>query len=673
MTKTSQPILLGLALVIFSSCWSCARQASEHVYVKNGKEYGKIQGAFFRHRWWNYYERGLSYAEGEFYREALADLSEALSQREKDQRMARTYGMHFIDYFPHRELGVIHYQMGNFEEARNELEISLGQFPTAKARFYLDRARKVLIEREADQVMPPKLTLDFSTDEVWTREDPVVLTGVAEDDTYVAGITIAGVPLFLDGSEKRVSFEQDLVLDQGRHHIQVEAKNLLGKVATRRVVVHVDREGPMIILDELLLDRVPSGQEVTIRGSIYDEAGVHDLTLNGQNVPIRQSLEVHFTHKLVTHKDVLEMVARDRLGNPTSADIPLSPNSASIAPVRLAYADSEGDPHFIVALFGPKDKRPPRIKLKGWTDVQTVFLDKVYLEGQAGDESRITGLSINQVPVLRREGRIIFFSHTAELREGENVITVEAVDEAGNKAAQTILVIRRVPKALQLAERLSLTVVPFEQKGEVSAVSLAFLDNLIDALVSQNRFRVVERDKLDVILAEQKLSRSQLIDKKTALEVGKLVAAQYVISGTIVETRAGIEIVSRMIDTETSEIMAVADVYDEVKELPALMSLAEGMAIKFHRDFPLVDGQIIQKKSENIFTDLGQEEVKLKRRLIVYREIPLTHPVTGKMLGADNEIICRARITQVMPEISKAQLVDGHAKTIKIMDKVITE
>ena len=52
-------------------------------YIKDGIEYGVVRGSF-RHRWWNYYERGLSFAEGEFYREALSDLKEAADQRFED-------------------------------------------------------------------------------------------------------------------------------------------------------------------------------------------------------------------------------------------------------------------------------------------------------------------------------------------------------------------------------------------------------------------------------------------------------------------------------------------------------------------------------------------------------------------------------------------------------------
>jgi hypothetical protein len=157
------------------------------------------------------------------------------------------------------------------------------------------------------------------------------------------------------------------------------------------------------------------------------------------------------------------------------------------------------------------------------------------------------------------------------------------------------------------------------------------------------------------------------------LKLGSLIAAQAIITGSIIETRTGIEVVARMIDTETSEILATEDVYDEVEDLPTMRILAEGMAIKFHRDFPLVDGLIIEQKRENIFTDLGENVIKLRRRLIVYREEPIKHPLTGKVLGADNEILGHARVTQVMPEMSKAELVDVRPEAIKSQDRVITE
>ncbi|MCK5508253.1 MAG: hypothetical protein KAI50_07000 [Desulfobacterales bacterium] len=672
MKKRILPFWFLLTLLVILSCSGCADRSLPSAYVKDGNEYGKVTGAFFGHQWWHYYERAISYADGEFYEEALADLREAVSRREKDRRMARTYGMHFIDYFPHRELGIVYYQIADMEKAKKELERSLSQFPSAKARFYLDRVRKALLEEETGRISFPKLIINIKTDSFWTRQDPVVISGVAEDEAYVAGITIRGIPLFLDSSEKRVPFEKVLNLSQGTHIVEVSAKNLMEKTTTKRIVIHVDREGPIITLQEFYFDQSAAGREVRISGLIYDEAGVSELRINGQPILIQKGKKVPFTARLpVNHADKLELSASDQLGNRTSARIPFS-NRQSRLPVLLACRGLNAQNYRMAGLFS-RDTSPPAIRLRGWTDRQTVFLNRAYIEGCVSSESAIQRLTINRIPILCGQGRHIFFGHMADLVEGENVLTVEAGDEAGRTAFRKIIVIRQIPRAFDLEERMSLTVFPFEQKGITSFACLGFHDNLIDAIVDLNRFRVVERDKLNIVLREQKLSRTDLFERSTLLKLGRLVAAQSVITGSIIETRKGVEVVARLIDTETSEILATEDVYNEVRDLPALRVLAEGMAAKFHRDFPLIDGLIVERKGKDIFTDLGRDMLKLQRRLIVYREDPVKHPETGIILGVNNKVIGRARVTQLMHEMSRAELLDHEIELTVRLDRVITE
>jgi len=672
MHKMKSTVLLLVFLISLFSLWQCAGTETAAVFTKDGQQYGKVRGAF-RHRWWNYYERGLSYADGEFYPQALADLKKALDQRDKDQRKARTYGMHFIDYFPHRELGIVYYETGKPEEALKELELSLGQFPTAKAHFYLDRVRKALIEQEGKEIAPPTLKLDFEQEEVWTRQDPVVVAGAAEDAHYISRVVVGKVPIFMEGSQQRVRFKEALQLAQGSHRVEVLAQNLLGKITTRHIRIRVDREGPLITLEKLRPDPSLPGEGVTIQGSIYDPAGVSTLSINGQDQPVQEAVEIFFTRRLAVREVDLEIEARDRLGNMTSAAIPVAGRAGYGRQVLVAGVNSDSMDLLMAGLFGSSDNQAPTIRLRDGADGQAVFLEKIYIQGEISDESKIESLTINQRPMLRRQGQVVFFSHLEELAEGENRIVIQARDEAGNRARREISIVRKVPKALQLQERLSLTVLPFDQNGAVSAAGLSFQDNLIDSLLDRDRFNVVERERLDAILHEQKLSRTALIDKEMALKLGRLVAARSIITGSLVETRTGVEIIGRLIDTETSVILATEDVYDEVKDLPALRTLAEGMAIKFHLDFPLTEGYIIQKKGKAIFSDLGREKIKLHRRLIVYREEPIKHPVSGKVLGADNVILGRARVTQVLPEMSKAQILDGDMGEIRRLDKVITE
>ena len=673
MGNVAKSLGLSFFLLAVLTVWGCASVSPGSGSEQGEKDEDKIERRYFRHRWWNYYERALAYTEIGSYPKAVADLEEAVGLRDEDQRMARTYGMHFIDYFPHRELGVVLYQVGDLERAEAELQISLDQHPTAKAQFYLERVRKALLEQEGKEITEPRLNLDFDADSVWTREDPVVVSGVAEDEMYVAGIRINGTPVFIEGSRKKIPFHRELSLSQGRHLVSVEARNLLGGTGKREVVVHVDRQGPMVIIEEMDFGEAGTRGETTVSGFLQDEAGVSAMTVDGQAVSIEEGTEVPFTCRRTAAAGAVELFARDRLGNQTIAQIPLAPDQVGRSPVHLAFADAgEGDAS-LISLLGLGDTIPPKVNLEGWTDSQVVYLGKVYLQGRVSDAGRIASLRVNRIPLLIRKGRMIFFNHFVELKEGKNEVTIEASDESGNASTRGIAITRRIPKALQLNERLSVTVLPMEQGGAVSEASLFFQNYLIDALVDRNRFRVVEREALTEILQEQKLSQSKLIDRTTALRLGKLVAVHAIVTGSIIETNAGIEIVSKMIDTETSEILATEDVYDERKDPEGLKALAEAMAIKIHRDFPLVDGLVIDKKKNQVFTDLGEDEIRRQKRVLVYRETVLEHPVTKQPLGTDNEIIGRAVFTQVMPEASKAELVSGSAEDIQPMDKVITQ
>jgi len=680
-----QRIVSVLIIMISGAClFGCAVE-SPRIYVKDGKAYGRIEEAF-RSKWWNYYERGLSFAEGSFFREAETDLREAILQRSRDQRMARTYGMHFIDYFPHRELGIICYLTGNLETANRELELSLDHFPSAKASFYLDRVRKILIERKGAGVSPPNLTLDFQEEEIWTREDPLVISGIARDENYVSGISIRGVSLFSEGSKKEFVFREMLRLSQGRHEIEVSARNLPGKETTRRLIIHADREGPVITLSDLRISHNGAVSEINISGSVYDEAGVSGLNIGGKALNIQKKTELIFTRTLSSAAEHLELLAQDRLGNQTSARIPLkeSGNAGQYADVPengeqhsplIASAAWGTDGFFFASLFGSNDKKPPDIQLKDWEGEETVFLEKIYLEGKVSDETEIVSLTVNGTQVLRREGKYVFFAHLVDLEEGKNEILIQAGDRQGNTGEKKLSIIRKIPKALQLAERLSVTVFPFGQSGDsdMPGFSVSFQNHLTNALVNRNRFRVLERDKLDILLQEQKLSRAGLTDQDTALRMGKLIAATSVITGNIIESRNGIEIVARMIDTETSEILASQDVYDEMRDIAMSKTLSQGLAVKFHREFPLLDGLVVQQKGDYVFLDTGQSKVRLQRRFIAYREEPIKHPVSGKILGADNVVTGHVRITQVTPALSKARILDREAASIRPLDKVISE
>jgi len=315
------------------------------------------------------------------------------------------------------------------------------------------------------------------------------------------------------------------------------------------------------------------------------------------------------------------------------------------------------------------DNQPPQIELQDLLDSQRVYTEKLYVAGQVTDAHDIETLRVNNRSINNNTGANIVFSHLVKLNEGKNVITIEASDSAGNRTKKEIIVVReklyptQLPKAV-LDQRMRIAVYPFEQNGGFSPESGLFMDLLTLAIQRQNRFQLTDRALMDRILEEQKLSRTQLIDQDAAVKIGRIMSAQAIITGSITATGGGMEAVGRVIDTETSEIMATEKIYSGDKGLVALNFLAESMAVQFHNDFPMLRGVVIKGKERHIFTDLGRNSIPLRGRLIIYRE---NDPKTY------NSILGYARITQVLPNLSKAELISGSIDAIRELDRVVLQ
>ena len=324
-------------------------------------------------------------------------------------------------------------------------------------------------------------------------------------------------------------------------------------------------------------------------------------------------------------------------------------------------------------LLGSKDTHPPVITMQPPETPQVVFMEKIVIAGVVEAGNRIASLTINHLSLTKPEGSSVFFSHVAELNPGENVLTIEAVDAAGNSASKTLHIIRKPASRIQLSGRLSLAVLPFKHETAGSHAVPGFQDRLTHALTRRNRFQMIERHQLELILQEQHLNRTSLVNTKTAAKIGKLVSARAILTGTIMNVHKRTVIKARMVDVETSKIICTQEVWETWEDTHGAGDLAERLAIMFHQDFPLLDGQIIKKEGENIIVDLGQGRVKPDRRLIIFREEPVIHPATGKRVGMDIRILGHARIIKVLPETAVARFMDGNEKAVKRLDRFITE
>jgi len=70
--------------------------------------------------------------------------------------------------------------------------------------------------------------------------------------------------------------------------------------------------------------------------------------------------------------------------------------------------------------------------------------------------------------------------------------------------------------------------------------------------------RVIERQKVNEILEEQGIASMDLMNITNAIEIGKLLAVNYILTGSIVESSKTVAIFGRIINVETAEIESVA-------------------------------------------------------------------------------------------------------------------
>ena len=685
-------LIIAVIAVGVGAFSGCVSEPVSKKYVKDGKTYGVVRGSF-RHRWWNYYERALSFAEGEFYEEAAADLKLAIKQREKDQRSARTYGMHFVDYFPHRELGVVYYYQEKFDDAEKELQFSLDAVDTGKAKHYLNLVRKAKLEISKLDQASPTITMKAGVADV-TNHLQFEIKGEVEDDKYARKIVINDTPEFIELSAPKIAFAKKIKLKKGLNEITIKTADLLGKETEKKIKVVGDFEGPAFRINNLVDgDRIGT-KRVVLNGALADATGVTTLKINNQVLAYNKEREIEFamTVELEEGSNQILLAATDVAGNTTTGELNLTyiPQLAlqdhildhkpiePTEPILLAMTGTVTSDAGMRGLYSAaKSKAAFRLRFKDLTATQTVYYDTLFVDGSATGTNTIESVSINDEPLLILPGRTVYFNQLMELQEGENSLTIEVTDSKGHSATKTVQIIRKIPKVHQIGSRMSLAILPFEIKGQTSMASEVVYDNLIDAFIEQDRFHIVTRGaELEAVLREQKLSQTDLVDKGTAVRVGQLVAAEGIIMGTIRETADAIEIYARLVNTETSSIMEAKDVYSQDKDLSQIQYLTNGLALKLKHSFPLIEGLVIQTKGTNIYADFGSfKSIKKEMRFIVFRQgQQIVHPVTGKVLGSETEELGVATVVEVYEDMSIGKLIaDFDPRKISVKDLVITK
>ncbi len=116
--------------------------------------------------------------------------------------------------------------------------------------------------------------------------------------------------------------------------------------------------------------------------------------------------------------------------------------------------------------------------------------------------------------------------------------------------------------ALAQDMRPTVAVLPFvnsaigRDNADLAPLSKGIADLLLIDLAQNTGIRVVERENLERLLAEQNLARDGRVDDATAVRIGKLLGAKHMVTGSFVtDMRGGMRVTLKSIDSETGEVV----------------------------------------------------------------------------------------------------------------------
>ena len=609
-------LLLGYLLLLTMAISGCAVLHREETEDSTELRYTN---------WWNYYQRGIHLLAQGNEQAAQEDFERCLGLRDganyamaKDLWRIRTYGMHFLEgYFPHRELGIAHFRLGNAEEAMPLLETSLHQTPSGRAKTYLNRARKSALSTMT--VPPPVAKIGAGSRDVWTRERFRNVSGVAQADGFVKDIHVNQQQLFIELAEKDYAFDEQIALSSGTNWVHVTVTDLLGQQTQTNLLWIADWSPPHLDVHRIQ----KQGPVWILEGVCYDDYRLEAITVDGKSIsgnakkggdstdiqlriPVDSEARFEATdaaqNRLTCTLKFEDFQATPFLQQPQQYVMVLNDHEVLDAPpsTKKKALSSHAD----------KDRLPPQLRLACQARV-TVFDHEFFLDGEAEDRGGLASIRINGEEVLSStEGRPPirkYFSRRLSLGFETNDFEVVATDLIGNEIVKHIQVCRKKPDYTRDEYRLTVGLPPLYILDNHALAGTVRHHIEKEILRDPIRFALVERDEgWDYILRELRLNQSDLAQRRAALRVREMLPAELLFVGTVTTEDQGITIRIKVLECEQGRLLASDDIYTEnVSEEIAYQ--AAGLVMKIEQRFPILEGRITKKSGKRATLDLGEQ------------------------------------------------------------------
>lgn len=135
------------------------------------------------------------------------------------------------------------------------------------------------------------------------------------------------------------------------------------------------------------------------------------------------------------------------------------------------------------------------------------------------------------------------------------------------------------PMAIEAQAKPVIAVLPFDNnsigkdRADFDGIGRGMADMLITDMAQNASITVVERERIQALLTEQNLVKSGTIDPQTAIKLGKMIGAQYMITGGFMSDGRGTYVLTaRAINVEKSTIVNPVRLTTKGDDVLGLMS-----------------------------------------------------------------------------------------------------
>ena len=177
-------------------------------------------------------------------------------------------------------------------------------------------------------------------------------------------------------------------------------------------------------------------------------------------------------------------------------------------------------------------------------------------------------------------------------------------------------------------------------------------------LGSLSCFNLVERIKISEALKEMELGQTGLVDEKTAPQVGKMIGAEGLVTGSFQIVGQAVRIDARLLDVETGRVYAFAGAYGELDKIfEAQDRIAASFLDALNAPLTDVDRLLLASKPTT-----SMEAFKL------YARAADTYTPEGSTLDDDQRISLLNQSTQIDPNFAMAYAGLGYIYAVKKQD-----